>query len=70
MIDTSRAVRFTYTNNRGQTGTRRVVPLAIAFDRNEWNPEEQWLMTGWDLDRQALRVFAMKLIRDWAPDPQ
>ena len=69
MIDTSRAVRFTYTNNRGQTGTRRVIPLGIAYDRNEWNTEPQWLMTGWDLDRQAIRVYAMRLIRDWAPDP-
>ena len=69
MIDTSRAVRFMYMNNRGETLTRRVIPLGIAFDHNEWNPEPQWLLSGWDLDRQAIRVFAIKLIQDWAPDP-
>lgn len=58
-------VKFMYTNYRGETSLRRVKPLRIEFEATEFHPERQWLLVGWDFDRQAERGFAMKDIKDW-----
>ncbi|HMH95650.1 MAG TPA: hypothetical protein VK577_03605 [Bradyrhizobium sp.] len=60
-------VTFTYTNHRGVTGIRLVRPIMIAFGANQYHPEPQWLLHGWDLNKQAERTFAIKDIKDWGP---
>lgn len=50
---------FTYTNHRGETAVRYVVPQCVYFGKTEFHPEKQWLMRGFDTDRQAIRDFAM-----------
>jgi hypothetical protein len=39
----------------------------IAFGSNEFHPEPQWLLHGWELNKQAERTFAIKDIKDWGP---
>lgn len=56
-----------YTNYRGERGLRRIRPLRIVFDGNEWHPEPQWLVVALDLDKNAERSFAMKDIHAWTP---
>lgn len=60
-------VTFTYKNHKGVTGIRLVRPIMIAFGANEFHPEPQWLLHGWDLNKQAERTFAIKDIKDWGP---
>lgn len=62
-------VTFTYKNYRGETSVRLVRPITIAFGQNGFHPEPQWLMHGWDLNKDAERTFAMKDIQDWDPAP-
>ena len=52
---------LTYTNHRGETGVRRIIPLAAPWwGQTDWHPEPQWLLRAFDVDRQAEREFALK----------
>lgn len=53
------AICFGYTNWRGETSIRRAIPIAITWGSTEWHPEPGWLMTAYDLERQAERQFAL-----------
>lgn len=55
---------FHYKNWRGESGVRRAFPIRTFFGSTEWHPAPQWLLEAWDLDKGALRVFAMA---DMAP---
>jgi predicted DNA-binding transcriptional regulator YafY len=60
-------IAIDYVNWRGERSWRRVVPQRLYFAAVEWHPGEQWLLDAWDVDKQAIRSFAMKDIRAWAP---
>ena len=59
-------VTFTYRNYRGEISVRLMRPIMVAFGANGFHPEPQWLLHGWDINRDAERTFAMKDISDWA----
>jgi len=61
----NRAVRVVYTNWRGETAERTIVPVEIYWGKTEWHPEEQWLLTVWDVERNAERCYALKDIKKW-----
>jgi hypothetical protein len=51
---------ISYTNYRGETSVRRIIPKSVRFGSTEWHPEPQWLLLAWDDDKQADREFALK----------
>jgi len=61
--DQGKVVQIVYTNYRGETAVRRVVPEQLVFKGSEWHGDEQWLLEAYDLDKGALRSFALKDIR-------
>lgn len=63
-----RVVAIRYTNYRGETSTRRIIPLRVRFAASEWHPTPQWLMDAFDIGKDAERSFALKDIHDWQPD--
>lgn len=58
--DTGQAVKLTYTNWRGETSERTIVPLSIWFGSTDWHPEPQWLLKAIDTEKGAERDFALK----------
>lgn len=62
------AVVVLYTNYRGETALRRIVPNRIWFGHTDWHPEDGWLLDAFDLEKGAERSFAMKDIRVWLPE--
>lgn len=58
-------VSILYTNYRGETAVRRIVPKRIWFGKTDWHPEEQWIMDAFDLEKNADRGFAMRDIKAW-----
>lgn len=66
----SQAVCINYTNYRGETGPRQIVPLSISFKASEYHKEPQWLMSVYDLDKEARRDMAIKDMTDWTPVSQ
>lgn len=61
----SEAVRIDYVNYRGERGLRRIVPFQLYFGEVEWHPGEQWILDAWDLDKDAIRSFAIIDIWRW-----
>jgi len=65
MLTDKKAVRITYTNYRGETGERTIIPLELIFSKNEWHPQEQWMIRAIDVDKGAERTFTLKDIDGW-----
>jgi predicted DNA-binding transcriptional regulator YafY len=59
-LDEKKVILIQYTNWRGETSLRKVIPEEIYFGSSEWHPESQWLMRAYDLDKEAYRDFALK----------
>lgn len=58
-------VSFEYINYKGVRSTRRVQPIEIRFGKTEWHNNPQWLLKAFDLDKNAVREFAIKDIVTW-----
>jgi predicted DNA-binding transcriptional regulator YafY len=58
-------VSILYTNYKGETNIRRIIPEKLWFGKTEWHPEEQWLLDAFDTEKSAARSFAMKDIKAW-----
>jgi hypothetical protein len=53
-------VTLAYTNWRGETAQRTIVPQRVWFGSTDWHPEPQWLLTALDAEKGAERDFALK----------
>jgi len=62
----AQAVKILYTNYRGETALRVIYPNNMIFDETEWHPKKQWLLEAFDENKNAMRLFAMKDIKDWS----
>src|ERR1700733_867278 len=58
-------IKVKYTNYRGETAVRTIIPLKLYVGSTEYHPGEQWLLEVWDVERDALRVYALKDISEW-----
>ena len=63
--DRARAVTINYTNYRGETADRLIVPIRLRYASTEWHPGEQWLLDAFDIEKDAERSFAMRDIHLW-----
>lgn len=64
-VDQRKAIKIVYTNYRGETASRHVVPQRVWFGATDWHPEEQWLLDAIDLDKGAERSFALLDIKSY-----
>ena len=64
-MEGSKIVVINYTNWKGVTAFRRIIPKKIFFGSTEWHKEEQWLLEAYDVDKNADRSFAVKDIKSW-----
>lgn len=53
-------VTLTYTNWRGETAERTILPQRVWFGATDWHPEPQWLLAAIDVEKGAERDFALK----------
>lgn len=58
-------VTIRYTNHRGKTAWRRIVPQAIRFADTVWHPGFQWVLDAIDVDKNKPRVFALSGVQQW-----
>ena len=58
-------VKILYTNYRGETSYRNIIPQSISFISTEWHHEAQWILTAFDIDKNAERGFAISDIKEW-----
>lgn len=69
-LENAQIVNILYTNYKGETALRKIIPERIWFGSTEWHPEDQWLLDAHDLEKDALRNFAMKDIQQWQAEEQ
>jgi predicted DNA-binding transcriptional regulator YafY len=60
-------VLFHYVNHAGKAAEHRVVPVKLWFGSTAWHPYPQWLLEAVDVDKGALRDFAMSNVSNWRP---
>lgn len=60
------AVRILYTNYRRETALRTVIPDRFWFGETEWHRGQQWFMDAYDVERHAIRSFALADIKRWS----
>jgi hypothetical protein len=53
-------IEFDYVNWKGKVGRRATTITNISYGSNEYHPEEQWLLTGFDHHKEEYRTYAMK----------
>ena len=68
----TKPIRILYTNWRGETSVRRIVPWnsaggnkAMWFGTTDWHPGPQWFVSAYDLDKEDFRDFAQADILAW-----
>lgn len=52
-------VRFHYTNWRGEIAVRQAEVIRLLYGSSEWHPDPQWIVEGLDLEKGAVRFFAL-----------
>lgn len=52
-------VKMTYTNYRGVTSIREIIPIHLRWDSTKYHPEPQWIMAAHDVGRNYRRDFAL-----------
>ncbi len=68
------AVQILYTNWRGETALRKIVPWTASgrapfrFGSTDWHPEPQWLLSAIDVEKDQCRDFALSGIRAWGAE--
>lgn len=60
-----REVRIYYLNHKGKRGYRKILPTKQWFGKTQWHTKEQWLLNAYDIDKKAMRTFAIKDILSW-----
>lgn len=59
------AVQIVYTNWKGETAVRKIIPQSIRYGHTEYHKDNQWLLKATDVEKGEEREFAMKDIRSW-----
>ena len=64
-MDKEKQINILYTNYKGETRYRNIIPLNIEFKSTEWHKEKQWILNAFDVEKGENRGFAMKDIIEW-----
>ena len=64
-MENQEIVKILYTNWKNETRYRLIKPISIEFKSTEWHKEEQWILNAVDIEKDAIRNFAMKDIKEW-----
>lgn len=57
---TAKALIFKYKNHRGEIAKRRIIPDALEFFLDPgYDYQTGWFLSGFDLDKNARRSFAL-----------
>lgn len=59
MPESLNAIEFGCVNWRGEYAIRRVTPTRISWGATKYHPKMQWLLEGFDHDKNAPRDFAL-----------
>ena len=64
-MELNKKVTILYTNYKGETRYREIIPKNIEYKSTDWHKEEQWILTAFDIEKNDDRGFAIKDIKEW-----
>lgn len=64
-LDFRQRVEIEYTNSRGCTQKRHIIPIQIEYRATETHPDPSWVLVARDLDADIDMMFAMSRISRW-----
>lgn len=53
-------IKLFYRNHRGEVSLRTFIPHGIWHGSTDWHPEPQYLVRGYDTDKDGIRDYALK----------
>lgn len=65
MHDHQKSIRVYYSNWRGETAWRTIIPKEIYFGENQYHPHPQWMLRVFDVEKNAPRDYALRDIKEW-----
>lgn len=63
-INLNHQIKVCYTNYRGETAIRSIIPIQIYWGKTDYHPHEQWLLEVFDVERNDKRIYAFKDIKE------
>ncbi len=63
--ENQRIIKILYTNWKGKTCIRYILPIKLWYGSTKWHKQESWLLQAMDLEKNAKRDFVMKDILKW-----
>lgn len=64
-MELDKKVTILYTNYKGETRYRDIIPKSIEYKSTDWHKEEQWILNAFDIEKNDDRGFAIKDIKEW-----
>ena len=64
-MELNKKVTILYTNYKGETRYREIIPKSIEYKSTDWHKEEQWILNAFDIEKNDNRGFAIKDIKEW-----
>ncbi len=64
-FEPGQTIIFGYRNWQGKIGVRTARVIRLTYGATEWHPEPQWLLEAFDIEKNAVRAFAL---RDMVPE--
>jgi len=61
-------IKVKYKNWRNETSIRTIIPAKVFFGRTDFHKEDQWLLEVFDVEKDALRTYAMQDIIEFIRD--
>lgn len=65
LISKKKAVKIIYTNYKGITSKRNIIPQKIWYGKSAYHSQEQWFLEAYDIDKEDKRDFAIIDIKNW-----
>lgn len=59
MLEMGSPIIVKYTNWKGETANRTIIPHKVWFGSTEYHKEPQWLVYAFDSEKRAYRDFAL-----------
>lgn len=63
MSEENKKIIIAYTNHRGETRDRHIIPIEVWFGSSQWHEGEQWFLKAYDTKKEEERDFAMLSIK-------
>lgn len=54
------SIKVKYTNYRGETRVREIIPLNVLFKSTRYHPELQYMLECFDVEKNEIRIYSLK----------